>query len=227
VDARCLVRIEGISKIYTNGSVEIEALRRVSFAVPSGEFLAIVGPSGSGKSTLLNIIGCLDSPSEGAYQLDGQEVSRLGDGQRSRLRNQRIGFVFQGFNLIPDLTVVENVELPLVYGGIKKPRSRALATLEQVAPELRVHQKAAELSGGEQQRAAIARAIVNDPQLLLADEPTGSVEWDGAQRIVRLLKSLADEGRTVVMVTHDLMLATMAHRRLFLKSGQVLPAEAA
>jgi putative ABC transport system ATP-binding protein len=227
VDARCLVRLEGISKIYTNGSVEIEALRRVSFEVQSGEFLAIVGPSGSGKSTLLNVIGCLDSPSEGAYHLDGQKVSRLGDGQRSRLRNQRIGFVFQAFNLIPDLTVVENVELPLVYGGIKRPRSRALATLEQVAPELRVHQKAAELSGGEQQRAAIARAIVNDPQLLLADEPTGSVEWDGSQRIVRLLRSLADEGRTVVMVTHDVMLATMAHRRLFLKSGQVLPAEAA
>jgi ABC-type lipoprotein export system ATPase subunit len=216
-----------VAKVYPRGAGEVAALADVSLRIEGGESVAVTGPSGSGKSTLLSILGCLDRPSRGRYLLDGTPVSELGDAELSRMRNRRIGFVFQSFHLIPQLTVVENVETPLLYGPVPVAqwRARALACLERVGLLHRADHRPAELSGGEAQRAAVARALVCGPALLLADEPTGNLDSATGDEIARLLGALHREGRTLVVVTHNEALAARAERIVRLRDGR-LEAEA-
>ncbi len=215
--------LDNVSRIFRSGPELIYALRGVSLRVEPSDYVAITGPSASGKSTLLNLIGCLDRPDGGRYLFAGRDTSELRDRELSRLRNDMFGFVFQSFNLIPDLTVVENVELPLLYGGGDHPRLRALEMLERVAPDISPRQWASDLSGGQQQRVAIARAIVNDPALLLADEPTGSIDAANAEHILALLEQLNSEGVTVVVVTHNHAVASACKRVVRLEAGLVMP----
>jgi putative ABC transport system ATP-binding protein len=200
----------------------VTALRDVNLVIQRGEFVAIVGPSGSGKSTLLNLIGCLDQPSSGRLLFLGEDTSTLTDTKLSRIRNRSIGFVFQMFNLVPELTVYENIELPLVYAGITRQR-RALTTkvLERVGMAHRAEHPASLLSGGEQQRVAIARALVNDPALILADEPTGSIDPASAEQVMQLLGELHDQARTIVLVTHNMSVAAVAQRVVRIESGTI------
>jgi putative ABC transport system ATP-binding protein len=200
----------------------VTALRDVNLVIQRGEFVAIVGPSGSGKSTLLNLIGCLDQPSSGRLLFLGEDTSTLTDTKLSRIRNRSIGFVFQMFNLVPELTVYENIELPLVYAGITRQR-RALTTkvLERVSMAHRAEHRASLLSGGEQQRVAIARALVNDPALILADEPTGSIDPASAEQVMQLLGELHDQARTIVLVTHNMSVAAVAQRVVRIESGTI------
>ncbi|MGE5707652.1 MAG: ABC transporter ATP-binding protein [Bacteroidota bacterium] len=209
------------------GDQEVRALDEVSLEIKEGEFVAIMGASGSGKSTLMNVIGCLDTPTNGEYDLDGVPVSGCDDRTLARIRNSKIGFVFQNFNLLPRMTAVENVELPLVYAGVRpaERRQRALEALKSVALEERVHHKPTELSGGQQQRVAIARAIANRPKILLADEPTGALDTRTSEEIMDLFTRLNREGMTIVLVTHEPDIATYAQRVIKLRDGKILSDE--
>jgi len=219
-----VIEIKDLKKTYRMGDVEVNALRGVSFAVERGEMVAIMGPSGSGKSTLMNIIGCLDTPSEGSYLLDGVEVSKLSDDQLAEIRNKKIGFVFQSFNLLSRTEALDNVELPLIYAGQGNRRQRALAALEKVGLGERVHHRPNELSGGQQQRVAIARALVTDPAIILADEPTGNLDSQASEEIMGIFEHLnKDQGLTVVLVTHDPEIGDHAGRIIHIRDGQVDP----
>jgi putative ABC transport system ATP-binding protein len=219
-----VITIQDVTKVYKMGAVEVHALRGVSFDVDSGEVVAIMGPSGSGKSTLMNIIGCLDQPTSGTYYLDGVEVSRLSRNQLAEIRNLRLGFVFQTYNLLPRLTALGNVELPMIYAGLSRRREKAMAALEAVGLGSRAHHRPTEMSGGEQQRVAIARALVNEPAVILADEPTGNLDSKSGEEILCIFESLnRDRGITLVMVTHDPGIGARAARTIHLMDGQVVP----
>lgn len=219
-----LIRLENLYKIYHPGPQEVRALDGVSLSVEAGEFVAIVGHSGSGKSTLMNMLGCLDTPTSGAYFLEGRDVSRLRDDELSEIRNVQIGFIFQGFNLISGLDALENVELPLLYRGIGKSQRRQLAmdALRRVGLAERLHHRPAEMSGGQQQRVAIARAIAARPPLLLADEPTGNLDTRSGREVMDILWDLHAEGRTIILITHDEGIASSAQRIVRIQDGKVL-----
>ena len=215
-----MIELRQESKVYYRGDgTPVTALHDISFTIRAGEFVTIRGASGSGKSSILNILGCLDTPTSGAYLLSGDDVSRYSDRQRSRVRNGRIGFVFQSFNLLPRTTAMENVEIPMVYSGGAVDRGKALAALRRVGLADRADHFATELSGGEQQRVAIARALINEPPMLLADEPTGNLDSAAGDSIMNLLAALHRDGRTIVLVTHDEHVASFADRELLLRDG--------
>lgn len=218
-----MIETENISKTYSRSDKEsVAALRAISFQIAHGEFVAVRGASGSGKSTLLNILGCLEPPSSGCYRLEGEDVAKFTDKQLARIRNAKIGFVFQSFNLLPRTTALENVEIPMVYRDGRVDRCRALSSLERVGLAARAQHFATELSGGEQQRVAIARALINDPALILADEPTGNLDLNAGREVMRLLQELHNEGRTILMVTHDDAVAACASRELLLQDGEMV-----
>ena len=221
-----MITLEGITKIYHTGEVEVAALKGISLHIPEGEFVAIMGPSGSGKSTLMNLIGCLDQPSSGRYILDGYDVSALSDDQLAWIRNRKIGFVFQSYNLIPRASAVHNVEMPLIYAGDSQQRhERAMAALESVGLLQRAGHVPNELSGGQQQRVAVARALVTDPAILLADEPTGNLDSESSLEILKLLRDLNQEGRTIVLITHEPDIAAFAQRVVRLRDGVIVSDE--
>jgi putative ABC transport system ATP-binding protein len=226
--ADSIAELQGLCRVYTRGASRIVALDGVSLSLRAGEFLAVMGPSGSGKTTLLSLLGCLDRPTQGRYLLSGTDVGSLDDVSLSRLRNRSIGFVFQSFHLIPELTVIENVATPLLYSGapLATWRPRALASLEHVGLAQRADHKPGELSGGEAQRAAIARALVMEPRMILADEPTGNLDSATGAAIAGLLVNLHREGRTVVLVTHNEALAERAERLIRLCDGRIESDEA-
>jgi putative ABC transport system ATP-binding protein len=218
-----MIETENISKSYSRGEAGVvAALRHASFTIAPGEFVVVRGASGSGKSTLLNILGCLDRPSSGSYRLDGEDVSGLNDKQLSQVRNAKIGFIFQSFNLLPRTTAVENVEIPMVYGDGHVDRKRAQSALERVGLGNRAAHFATELSGGEQQRVAIARALINNPALILADEPTGNLDLAAGGEVMQLLQALNGEGRTILLVTHDNAVAAYASREIVLRDGEIV-----
>lgn len=219
-----MLKMQNLSKVYRTELIETHALRDFHLEVKQGEFVAVTGPSGSGKTTFLTIAGLLESPSGGLYELDGQDVSRLGDDARSRLRNEKIGFIFQAFNLIPDLSVLDNIEVPLRYRGMKadERRRRATQALERVGLESRGRHLPGQLSGGQQQRVAIARALAGSPRFLLADEPTGNLDTHMARAVMELLEELHREGTTLIMVTHDPQQAARAQRHVQVIDGQVI-----
>jgi putative ABC transport system ATP-binding protein len=218
-----IIRIRDLTREYRMGSERILALRGVTLEIHRNEYVAIMGPSGSGKSTMMNVLGCLDTPSGGEYWLNGEEVSRLSDDALARVRNREIGFVFQTFNLLPRATALHNVELPLVYAGVRarERRDRAAAALERVGLTERMHHRPNELSGGQRQRVAIARALVNQPSILLADEPTGNLDSVTSDEIMEVFGALHAAGQTVIMVTHEPDIAARAQRRIVLRDGRV------
>ena len=217
-----VIHIRGLTKTYYIGELAVPALRGVDLRIDRGEIVAIMGPSGSGKSTLMNIIGCLDTPTSGSYELDGVDVSQLGDDQLAGIRNKKIGFVFQSFNLLPRTPALANVELPLIYGNVPNRRGRAIQALERVGLGDRIHHRPNELSGGQQQRVAIARAIVNHPSLILADEPTGALDSRTSQEIMEIFQALNQEdGITVAFVTHEHDIARHTRRIIHLFDGVV------
>ena len=218
-----LVEIKDVCKIYNPGENEVRALDHVSLTIDEQEFVAIIGHSGSGKSTLMNMLGCLDVPTSGEYWLHGQDVSALSDDELSDIRNREIGFIFQGFNLIPNLTALENVELPLLYAGVgnAERRERAMASLEKVGLSEKWKNMPNQLSGGQQQRVSIARALAGSPSLILADEPTGALDSKTSRDVLGFLKQLNDEGNTIVMITHDNAIAMEARRVVRIKDGQI------
>ena len=227
------LELSAVEKVYDMNSVGVRALRGVSFDVRNNEFVAIMGPSGSGKSTLMNIIGCLDVPTGGSYHLDGADVGSLGDDELAEIRNEKIGFVFQTFNLLPRSNVFHNVELPLIYAGLRSGKRKRLAeeAIERVGLSDRMHHKPNELSGGQRQRVAIARALVNRPTILLADEPTGNLDSNTGAEIMSVFDGLHSEGNTILLVTHEDNIAAHAHREIRLLDGliesDVLRSEAA
>lgn len=219
-----LVRLEKVEKIYTMDHVKVPALRGISLTIDRGEFVSIMGPSGSGKSTLMNIMGCLDKPTSGKVIIDGKDVTKLGDNALAEYRRKKIGFVFQQFNLISRLTALENVALPMWFAGVEKRERmrRAMALLKLVGLEDRLTHKPTELSGGERQRVAIARALANDPELILADEPTGNLDSKSGDAVLQLLEDLNKRGKTVVIVTHDLNYGRRAERMIKLRDGMII-----
>ncbi|HEY6843109.1 MAG TPA: ABC transporter ATP-binding protein [Thermoanaerobaculia bacterium] len=223
MNAKALIQLENITKVYDSGENAVQALRGVDVAIQQGEFVAIIGPSGSGKSTLMHILGCLDSPSDGKYWLDGQDVAMLSARALARIRNQKIGFVFQTFNLLPRATILKNVELPLLYAGASREerRDRAMQALERVGLGTRAKHRPNELSGGQRQRVAIARALVNNPSLVLADEPTGNLDQKTGSEIIDIFEQLAGE-ETIVLVTHDPAIAERTSRRIKIVDGCVV-----
>ncbi len=228
MDNNILIHFENLIKIYKIGETEVRALRGISSSIRSGEFVAIMGPSGSGKSTLMNILGCLDRPTKGKYLLEGEEVSTLNKNELARIRNKKIGFVFQTFNLLPRTSALENTELPLLYSNVpsKKAKALALKALASVGLEGRELHYTNQLSGGEQQRVAIARALINDPPVVLADEPTGNLDSRTGQEIMEIFKKLNQEKKiTVILVTHDPEVAEYANRRIYLRDGQIVKEE--
>ena len=218
-----LIKVEDLCKIYNPGENEVRALDHVNLEIGQGEFVAIIGQSGSGKSTFMNMLGCLDIPTSGKYYLNGTDVSTMTDSQLSTVRNKEIGFIFQGFNLIANLTAIENVELPLIYRGIDKKTRRGLAkeALEMVGLGQRMDHKPAEMSGGQQQRVAIARAIAAKPPVILADEPTGNLDTASSKEILDILKNLHEGGRTVILITHDNGIAQQAKRVVRIMDGKI------
>ncbi len=220
-----VIQLDDVTKVYETGSFTVAALRGVSMTIDEGEYVAIMGPSGSGKSTLMHILGCLDVPSGGNYLLAGENVSGMNESQLASVRNRRIGFVFQQFNLLASLNAWRNVELPLTYAGVDRTerRQRAIEALGRVGLGDRVQHRPGELSGGQQQRVAIARALVSDPALILADEPTGALDSTSARDVMALLDELHAAGRTVVLITHDADVADMAERTVRLRDGLILP----
>lgn len=218
-----LVKVLDVSKIYNPGENEVRALDHVSVEIEQNEFVAIIGHSGSGKSTLMNMLGCLDVPTSGTYFLHGQDVSHMTDDEQSDVRNREIGFIFQGFNLIPSLTALENVELPLIYRGVHKSEREELAktALQKVGLEHRMGHKPSEMSGGQQQRVAIARAIAQAPPIILADEPTGNLDSASTKEIMGILRHLHEEGRTVIIITHDDEIAEQADRVIKIRDGRI------
>ena len=216
-----IIRIRELTREYRMGAERILALRGVTLEIHRNEYVAIMGPSGSGKSTMMNVLGCLDTPTDGEYWLNGEEVSRLSDDALARVRNREIGFVFQTFNLLPRATALHNVELPLVYAGVRarERRDRAAAALERVGLADRMHHRPNELSGGQRQRVAIARALSNEPLLVLADEPTGNLDSAATLDVLRLFESLHESGQTLVVVTHDARIAATADRLISMRDG--------
>jgi len=219
-----LIEIKDVYKIYNPGENEVRALDGVSLTIDEGEFVAIIGQSGSGKSTLMNTLGLLDRPTSGEYYLSGRDVSTLTDDEQSEIRNKQIGFIFQGFNLIPSLTAIDNVELPLVYRGMKKDERNRLSmeALERVGLGKRIHHRPSQMSGGQQQRVAIARAVAARPPVILADEPTGNLESASGREVMRILHELSDEGRTIILITHDNEIAEEANRIIRIQDGKIV-----
>ncbi len=219
-----LIQLKDVTRVYQMGDTEVRALKGISYIIKRGDLLAIMGPSGSGKSTLMNIIGCLDKPSGGKYFLEGQEISTFNKNELARMRNKKIGFVFQNFNLLSRTTALENTELPLLYSDVpsKKSREMALKALKMVGLEGRELHKTNQISGGEMQRVAIARALVNNPSLILADEPTGNLDTKTGQEIMEIFTTLNKEkGITIILVTHDPEVAEFVHRRVYLRDGEI------
>lgn len=218
-----LIDVRSMEKIYNPGENEVRALDGISLKIAPGEFVAIIGQSGSGKSTLMNMLGCLDVPTSGEYYLDGKDVAGLEDDELSTIRNEEIGFIFQGFNLIPNLTALENVELPLIYRRMPATKRRELAeeSLRKVGLENRMDHKPSEMSGGQQQRAAIARALAAKPPVILADEPTGNLDSKSSAEIMKILRNLHEEGRTVILITHDNGIAESAKRIIHIMDGRI------
>ena len=218
-----VIFVEDLWKVYKLDEQEVEALRGVSLTVERNEFVAIMGPSGSGKSTLMNLIGCLDTPSSGTYRLNGKLVSAMSEDELAFIRNREIGFVFQVFNLLPKASALRNFELPLIYAGVKKSEreEKARRALERVEMKARMSHKPAELSGGERQRVAVARALVNEPSLLLADEPTGNLDSRTGREILNLFHRIHEQGNTIIMVTHDREVADQAQRIIHIRDGQI------
>jgi len=219
-----MIDMRKIWKVYSTGRVEVEALRGIDLVIGENEFVSVMGPSGSGKSTLMNLMGCLDTPSSGEYFLEGQKVESLSPNELAEIRNKKVGFVFQNFNLLPYATAFENVEVPLIFGGVasRKRRKRAMEFLDKVGLADRADHKPGELSGGELQRVAIARALVNQPRLILADEPTGNLDTGSGQEIINLFEELGRQGHTVVVITHDHSIAERTHRIIKLRDGMIV-----
>jgi putative ABC transport system ATP-binding protein len=224
--SNAVLETEGLTKVYQMGNVEVHALCGVSMQMQRGEFIALMGPSGSGKSTLMHLLGCLDTPTSGRIRLNGQEISALSDHERASIRSRQVGFVFQSFHLLPRLTTLENVLLPLIYQGrLNDIENRAREALDRVGLSGRLSHSPAELSGGEKQRVAIARALVTDPTLLLADEPTGNLDSVTGEEILSLIAGLHADGRTILMVTHSEVAASYAERIIFMRDGQIIKGE--
>ncbi len=221
--ATLIISMKNLGKVYKNGSIEVEALKHVSIDIEKEEFVAIMGPSGSGKSTLMNIIGCLDKSTLGEYWLDGINISTMNEVELARIRNLKIGFVFQSFNLLPRITALQNVELPMIYAGIssKERRKKAISALERVGLAERMHHKPNEMSGGQKQRVAIARALVNSPALILADEPTGNLDSTSSEEIMSVFQDLNKEGVTIVLVTHEPDIGEHTKRILRFRDGLI------
>ena len=219
-----IITVDNINKTYKNGSLELQVLKNISFKVDKGEFLAIMGSSGSGKSTMMNILGCLDNQYEGRYILDGIDISKSSENELSEIRNKKIGFIFQSFNLLPRLTALENVELPLVYSSVPKEErhKRANELLEMVGLKDRTNHRPNELSGGQRQRVAIARALVNNPSIILADEPTGNLDSKSEAEIIEILQKLNKMGKTIVIVTHEPNIGEIAQRKIVFKDGEII-----
>ena len=219
-----IITVDNVNKTYKNGSLELQELKNISFKVDKGEFLAIMGSSGSGKSTMMNILGCLDNQYEGKYILDGIDISKSTENELSEIRNKKIGFIFQSFNLLPRLTALENVELPLIYSSVPKEErhKKANELLEMVGLKERTHHRPNELSGGQRQRVAIARALVNNPSIILADEPTGNLDSKSEAEIIEILQKLNKMGKTIVIVTHEPNIGEIAQRKIVFKDGEII-----
>ncbi|WP_338947180.1 ABC transporter ATP-binding protein [Fusobacterium canifelinum] len=219
-----IITVDNVNKTYKNGSLELQVLKNISFKVDKGEFLAIMGSSGSGKSTMMNILGCLDNQYEGKYILDGIDISKSTENELSEIRNKKIGFIFQSFNLLPRLTALENVELPLIYSSVPKEErhKKANELLEMVGLKDRTHHRPNELSGGQRQRVAIARALVNNPSIILADEPTGNLDSKSEAEIIEILQKLNKMGKTIVIVTHEPNIGEIAQRKIVFKDGEII-----
>lgn len=218
-----LIEVQNVTKIYKMGEIEVQALRGVDVNVEKGEFVSVMGPSGSGKSTLMDIMGCLARPTDGSYKLEGEEVGKLSENRLAAIRNNKIGFVFQAYNLLPRTSALRNVELPMIYAKVprRERRRRALAALELVGLADRVHHKSNEMSGGQQQRVAIARALINNPSIFFADEPTGNLDTKSGEEIMKVFQQLSEEGNTIIMITHEANIAAYSQRIIRLRDGVI------